>query len=83
MAEAVNLGRGCEIGIRELGWKIAELTGFRFRKLWNSSQPNGQPPRCLDVTRAEQEFGFRASAELNEGPRHYLSFVEQDLLTAV
>jgi GDP-L-fucose synthase len=75
----VNLGSGSEISIRDLATKIAALTGFRGRIVWDASKPNGQPRRCLDVTRAEREFGFRAEMPFDEGLRRtvawYLSSV--------
>jgi GDP-L-fucose synthase len=66
-AEAVNVGAGFEISIRELAHLIAELTGFRGRIVWDTSKPNGQPRRCLDVSRAERAFGFRAWTPFREG----------------
>jgi len=77
--DPVNLGSGREISIRDLATKIAALTGFRGRIVWDASKPNGQPRRCLDVTRAEREFGFRAEMPFDEGLRRtvewYLSSV--------
>lgn len=46
--------------IRALVEVVAELTGFQGRIVWDTSKPNGQPRRCLDVSRAERAFGFRA-----------------------
>jgi len=66
-AEPVNLGSGREISIRDLAEKIAALAGFRGRIVWDPSKPNGQPRRCLDVTRAEREFGWRSKTPLEEG----------------
>jgi GDP-L-fucose synthase len=67
--EPVNLGSGMEISIRDLAEKIAELVGFRGRIDWDTAQPNGQPRRRLDVSRAEKEFGFRAKTSFDEGLR--------------
>jgi GDP-L-fucose synthase len=67
--DPVNLGSGMEISIGELAGKIAGMTGFGGRIRWDSSQPNGQPRRCLDVSRAEREFGFRATTPFEEGLR--------------
>lgn len=67
--EPVNLGSGMEISIRDLAQKIAELVGFRGRIKWDTAQPNGQPRRRLDVSRAEKEFGFRAKTSFDEGLR--------------
>jgi GDP-L-fucose synthase len=78
-AEPVNLGSGVEIPIRDLAQKIAELTGFHGRIVWDSSQPNGQPRRCLDVSRAERELGFRARTGLDEGLRATIAWYGQKL----
>jgi GDP-L-fucose synthase len=68
-AEPVNLGSGREISIRDLAVKIAGMTGFTGRLTWDTTKPNGQPRRCLDVSRAEREFGFRASTSFDDGLR--------------
>jgi GDP-L-fucose synthase len=65
--EPVNLGTGEEISIRELAELIGELTGFSGRITWDTTKPNGQPRRKLDVTAAEELFGFRAGTSLREG----------------
>jgi GDP-L-fucose synthase len=66
-ANPVNLGTSEEVSIRELVETIAELCGFEGRIEWDTSQPNGQPRRSLDSTRAEQYFGFRARTSLVDG----------------
>lgn len=66
-AEPVNIGSGDEIAIRDLVELIAELTGFTGRIAWDASKPNGQPRRALDVSRAEELFGFTAKTGLREG----------------
>ena len=68
-ADPVNLGSGMEISIRDLASKIAGITRFAGRMVWDASQPNGQPRRCLDVSRAEREFGFRARTPFDVGLR--------------
>ncbi|MGA8013406.1 MAG: GDP-L-fucose synthase [Candidatus Acidiferrales bacterium] len=65
--EPVNLGSGTEISIRDLAGQVAKLVGFRGRIDWDVAQPNGQPRRCLDVSRAEREFGFRARTSFEDG----------------
>ena len=59
-AEPVNVGNGREVTIRELVGLIARLTGFQGRIVWDTSKPDGQPRRCLDVCKADELFGFRA-----------------------
>jgi GDP-L-fucose synthase len=66
-SDPVNLGAGFEISIRELAHKIAALTGFTGDLTWDTAKPNGQPRRCLDVSRAEQLFGFRATTSFDAG----------------
>jgi GDP-L-fucose synthase len=66
-AEPVNLGTGQEISIRELADLVADLTGYAGEIRWDTTKPNGQPRRSLDVTRAEALFGFRARTPLREG----------------
>ncbi|HEV2172308.1 MAG TPA: GDP-L-fucose synthase [Terracidiphilus sp.] len=68
-SEPVNLGSGMEVSIRNLAATIAEMTGFTGEIVWDTSKPNGQPRRCLDVTRAEQEFKFRAVTPFDAGLR--------------
>ena len=48
---------------------IAAMTGFTGRIVWDTSQPNGQPRRCLDVSRAEREFLFRSATPFEVGLR--------------
>src|ERR1044071_1117038 len=65
----VNLGSGNEITIRELAERVAHATGYHGRITWDTTKPNGQPRRALDVSRAEREFGFRAGTPFEEGLR--------------
>ena len=65
----VNLGAGFEITIRDLATLIADLTGFTGEIVWDTAKPDGQPRRCLDVSRAEREFGFRAKTGFEDGLR--------------
>jgi GDP-L-fucose synthase len=67
--EPVNLGSGMEISIRDLAGLIARLAGFTGEVRWDVSQPDGQPRRMLDTTRARREFGFEASVAFEEGLR--------------
>jgi GDP-L-fucose synthase len=65
--QPVNLGRGEEISIRDLATLIADKTGFRGGIVWDTTRPNGQPRRMLDVSRAERLFGFRARTGFEDG----------------
>ena len=66
-SEPVNLGAGFEIPIKDLVQLIAKLTGFKGKIIWDTSKPDGQPRRCLDTSRAEKEFGFKAKMPFEEG----------------
>jgi len=72
--EPVNLGFGQEITIRELSCLIRELTGFSGEIEWDISKPDGQPRRCLNTTRAEREFGFKAKVTLRNGLRETIEW---------
>ncbi len=76
-SEPVNLGSGLEISIRDLAEKIAALTGFTGELVWDTSQPDGQPRRCLDVTRAAKEFGFRSRIGFDEGLRQTIDWYRE------
>ncbi|MBW8000421.1 MAG: GDP-L-fucose synthase [Planctomycetes bacterium] len=66
-SEAVNIGAGFEITIKELVEKIANLTGFDGEIRWDASKPDGQPRRCLDTTKARELFGFEAATNFDQG----------------
>lgn len=65
--EPVNIGAGFEITIKDLVEKIARLTGFTGKIVWDPTKPDGQPRRCLDTSRAQAEFGFKARTDFNKG----------------
>ena len=65
--EPVNLGAGFEISIKDLAEKIVALTGFEGEIRWDDTKPDGQPRRCLDVSRAKELFGFQARVRFDEG----------------
>ncbi|MGZ8366923.1 MAG: GDP-L-fucose synthase family protein [Nitrospira sp.] len=63
----VNLGTGEEVAIRDLAKMLAAEVGFAGHIQWDTSKPNGQPRRCLDVSRAKQLFGFQSQHVLRDG----------------
>ncbi|MHC5035102.1 MAG: GDP-L-fucose synthase family protein, partial [Planctomycetota bacterium] len=76
--EPVNLGSGFEISIRDLVNLIAELTGFEGEVQWDASQPDGQPRRKLDTSRAEREFGFVARTDFREGLQKTIEWCQEN-----
>ena len=66
-SDPVNLGSDLEISIKDLAELIGRLTGFKGKINWDRSEPDGQPRRKLDTTRADKEFGFKARMDFEEG----------------
>ena len=77
LPEPINLGSGVEISISDLASKIRDFSGFAGRVRWDRNRPNGQPRRCVDVTRAGQHFGFEAATTLDEGLRRMITWYEK------
>jgi GDP-L-fucose synthase len=75
-SEPVNLGSGQEISIADLAKFIADATGFGGRFVWDTSKPNGQPRRSLDVSRAKARFGFTARTPLSQGIAETVKYYE-------
>ena len=76
--EPVNLGAGNEISIKDLAVLIARLTGYTGKLVWDTSKPNGQPRRGLDVSRAEKYFGFRARVGFEEGLQRTIDWYREN-----
>ena len=65
--EPANIGAGFEITIKDLVEKVAKITGFTGKIIWDTTKPDGQPRRCLDTSRAFREFGFKAKTDFDTG----------------
>jgi len=68
-ADPVNLGAGFEIAMKDLAMTIQRLVGHEGTLRWDTSRPNGQPRRMLDVSRAKERFGFVATTTFEDGLR--------------
>lgn len=75
-SEPVNLGAGFEIKIADLISRIARLTGYAGELRYDTSKPDGQPRRCLDVTRAREKFGFQAATSFENGLRKTIEWYD-------
>jgi GDP-L-fucose synthase len=83
VSDPVNIGTGTETNIRTLAETIERLVGFEGETVWDTSRPDGQPRRFLDVARARELMGFEARVPLEEGLRRTIeSFREQHIAAA-
>jgi GDP-L-fucose synthase len=82
-SDPVNIGSAYEISIKDLTELIARLTGFTGRIVWDTSKPNGQPRRKLDIRRAQERFGFVSQVPFEEGLRRTIAWYEQQGATAL
>lgn len=81
--EPVNLGAGFEISIKDLVAVIVKLTGFKGEVVWDASKPDGQPRRCLDTSRAFDEFGFKASTSFEQGLKKTIDWYRESLVSKI
>ena len=79
--EPVNLGSGMEISIRDLVDLISDLTGYHGEIRWDTTKPDGQPRRSLDVSRAQREFGFVAAMPFREGLKRTIDWYREHTRT--
>lgn len=77
-SEPVNLGSGYEISIKDLAEMVCRMTGFQGKLVWDTTKPNGQPRRGLDVSRAKEYFGWSAQMPFEEGMRRTIDWFKQN-----
>ncbi len=77
-SDPVNLGTNREISIKDLITTICRLMGYEGMLEWQTDQPNGQPRRCLDTSRARDRFGFEAQVDFEEGLRRTIEWYRQN-----
>ena len=77
-SDPVNLGSGYEISIKDLSEMIVKLTGFAGKLAWQTDKPNGQPRRGLDVSRAQEYFGWRAQVPFEEGLQRTIQWFREN-----
>lgn len=76
-SEPLNLGTGKEISIRDTVWEIKRQMGWKGQIKWDSSKPDGQTRRCLDISRMEKYLYWSPSTELGEGLRKTLEWLDE------
>ena len=74
--QPLNLGSGREITIKDLTELVAGLSGFKGKIVWDPTKPDGQPRRCLDVSRAKETIGWSAKTSLEDGLKKTIEFFE-------
>ena len=77
--DPVNLGTDLEISIKDLGELIGRLCGFKGKIIWDTSKPDGQPRRKLDISRAEREFSFKAKMDFEEGLKRTIEWYKNNM----
>jgi GDP-L-fucose synthase len=77
VSDPVNIGTGQETRIRDLAETIERLSGYQGQTVWDDSKPDGQPSRCLDVSRARELMGYEARVPLEDGLRETIAWFEQ------
>lgn len=78
-SDPVNVGTGVETRIRDLAEMIGRYTGYDGEIVWDTSKPDGQPTRCLDVSRARELMGFEAQVGLEEGLQKTVRWFQESL----
>lgn len=78
-SDAVNIGTGVETSIRDLADMIGRFSGYEGRIVWDASKPDGQPTRCLDVSRARTLMGFEATTGLEQGLQRTVEWFRNSL----
>jgi GDP-L-fucose synthase len=76
--EPCNLGSGMEINMKDLALKIKDLTNYSGEIVFDSTKPDGQPRRCLDVKKAKEEFGFTAKTNFDEGLKETINWWKEN-----
>jgi GDP-L-fucose synthase len=79
-SEPVNIGSGGEVTIKDLAVKVARLTGFQGKFIWDTAKPNGQPRRKLDTSRAKERFGFEQKVDFDHGLRETIEWYQSSTL---
>src|SRR5215218_2857757 len=82
-SDPINIGTGRETRISDLAAMISKLTGYEGQTVWDSSRPDGQPTRYLDVSRARERIGFEAEIPLEEGLRRTIESFRASMLMPV
>lgn len=81
-SDPVNLGAGFEISIKDLAERIAKHAGFTGKLVWDPTKPDGQPRRCLETSKAEEQLGWKSTTTLDEGLARTVAYFRNDVRAA-
>lgn len=76
-SDILNVGSGEDVSIKELALKIAELTGYQGKILWDASKPDGMPRKCMDVSKLAK-LGYKSLVPLDQGIEQVIRAYEND-----
>lgn len=77
--EPINLGSSFEISIAGVANSIAKVVNYKGKIVFDTSKPDGQPRRKLDVSKAKREFGFVSETSFLEGLGKTIKWYEQSI----
>jgi|TARA_B100001971_G_C18260826_1_gene586704 GDP-L-fucose synthase len=78
--DPVNLGNDSEITIKKLAEIISNVIGYKGKIIWDSSKPDGQPRRRLDINRAKKEFGWSPQVDIISGLKKTIDWYRQNII---
>jgi GDP-L-fucose synthase len=73
-SDPINIGSGIDISIKDLVETIAKIMKYKGNIVWDTTKPNGQPKRLLDVSKAYEELGFKARISFEAGLRKTINW---------
>lgn len=79
-AAPINLGTGIETPVRDIAALASRLIGYHGTILWDTSKPNGQLRRVLDLTRAQENQILAAQTSLISGMKRTIEWYKQHVL---
>lgn len=77
--QPINIGTGSEVSIKDLVEEISNIVGYEGEIIWDISKPEGQPRRCLDISKAKEKFGFIALTTLYDGLQKTADWYKQNV----
>lgn len=76
-SDPVNIGAGFEISIKDLVEKVRSIVGYEGDIVWDTTKPDGQPRRMLDVSRAKEKFGYSSTTDFDAGLKETIEWYSQ------